>query len=150
MFLFLLQIPVWSCDANYVEAPTVFTSPNYPDPYPNSVICRTLITAPEDLQVLLYLREIDLEDSGEDCRFNWDILTVYDGSMEDENKIRGRYCGSNYNTPISIRSSGTDMLVVFKSDAAIALSGFEAAFYFVPGKFQNGYWKRRLPQLFQI
>lgn len=85
--------------------------------------------------MLIYLRDIQLEDggdSGDTCRFDWDYLAVYDSDTE-ENQI-ARYCGFDYDTPISLRSTGSNMLLVFKSDAGVTMAGYEAAFYFVPGK----------------
>ena len=86
-------------------------------------------------QVFITFRDINIENCGEDCIYNWDTLTIYDCNIEDPNRQIAHFCGQNYDTPISLKSSGTNMLVLFKTDLSIVLRGYEVEFYFVPGKY---------------
>ena len=83
---------------------------------------------------MINLRDIDIENSGEDCMYNYDTLTIYDSNMEDPSRQIAQFCGHDYDTPLSLRSSGTDMLVLFKTDSSVVFRGYEAEFHFVPGE----------------
>ena len=119
------------CDNTFTQAPGEFSSPFYPENYPNNVTCRTLLTAPEGERVYISIRDFFLE-SESTC--NFDSLTVYDSNTDDPNKLLGFFCGSEI--PDYFLSSGRSLYVVFRSDLSVTEKGFDAAFYFIPGKIR--------------
>ena len=92
--------------------------------YPPYLSCDWFITVPEGNIVKLHFDKFDLEWSS-GC--TWDYLEVIDGNSSNSNSI-GRFCGSSYlrANPQSIRSSGRNMLVRFRSD-------------WVSGGYNNGF-----------
>ena len=79
------------------------------------------------------MRDFELEPQQGGCRFNWDLFSVYNGRSADEDRLIGTYCGST--VPYYFRSIGRSMFVSFKSDNSAPYPGFEAAYYFIPGRF---------------
>ena len=80
------------------------------------------------------MREFSLEQQTDpSCRFDWDVMRVYDGEEADPNTLIGTYCGET--VPYYFRSTGRKLYVNFKSDNSQNAKGFQAAYYFVPGRF---------------
>ncbi|XP_048394777.1 CUB domain-containing protein 2 isoform X1 [Stegostoma tigrinum] len=101
----------------------VLSSPEYPDNYPNNAECRWIIRVSNQSVVNLVFYDFHLENN-EDCSF--DYVALFDGSsMKDRHW--GHYCGGT--KPPNMISSGSELLVVFKSDFNIGARGFKA-FYF--------------------
>ena len=79
-----------------------------------------IIPAPVWLQRMrLHFSKFDLE-SESNCTY--DRVKIYDGSSASA-QLRGSYCGNN--TPGDVVSSGSTMLVSFKSNKFITKSGFK-------------------------
>ena len=79
------------------------------------------------------MREFSLEQQTDpSCRFDWDVMRVYDGEEADPNTLIGTYCGET--VPYYFRSTGRKLYVNFKSDNSQNAKGFQAAYYFVPGR----------------
>ena len=124
--VYLLPLTVTYCDGEFTTGNQVFTSPNYPNPYPDYSSCKTTITAPSGSQVLVRMEDFMLEA---DC--NADSLTVYDSADVDDDNLIGEFCGETF--PEYIKSSGQSLHFVFKSDGLVQQTGFSADFSFVPG-----------------
>jgi hypothetical protein len=99
-----------------------FSSPYYPDPYPNSVDCKWWITRAPGYVIRLRFLSFDLEDS-ESCEN--DNLIVYDGQTVDTN-VLGQFCGDAF--PLLLESSSNVLLVVFKSDNERRFPGFKMSY----------------------
>ena len=133
--MFLSLLPEYECNQNFKTAPDTFSSPFYPDNYPNSAQCHTLISAPEGYYVYLFIQDFFLEDDGTvDCSRGWDTLSIYDSDRMEEDNLLGVYCGNSI--PRFIASTGRNMYVYFESDSSRSEKGFKAAFYFVEGRMK--------------
>ncbi len=106
-------------------------SPNYPEDYPDNVLCRKVMNAPTGNNVRLTFYDFVLEDSQE-CE--WDYVSIYDSNAADEELLIGTYCGTELAPGAVFESTGSDMHVLFVSDGSFHEKGFQAMFEFVPGK----------------
>ena len=119
------------CSSERTTAPGTFTSPNYPDNYPNDALCTTLITAPARRSVILVVQDFMLEFNEPGCQTDSDLLAVYDGNSEEAPLI-GLYCYNDI--PETITSTAESIYIVFKSDGEITARGYDIAYYFLPGR----------------
>ena len=102
-----------------------FTSPNYPDNYPNAVECVWLIQTTLGSKIELTITEFDLEPSQHrDGSCNFDELNVYGGP--DRTSPRLTHLCQKKTTPTVVTSQGNNMLVTFSSDGSITGKGFDA------------------------
>ena len=97
---------------------------NYPEDYNEGQICTWAMRAPTKRRLKLktfdFIMEDDVSCAGNCC---YDYLKIYNGwSEKSENEIE-TLCGKG--TQEAIISSGTDILVKFKSDKQITKSGFQ-------------------------
>ncbi|XP_042559033.1 CUB domain-containing protein 2 [Clupea harengus] len=103
-----------------------FTSPNYPNIYPNNINCHWTITLSAGYRVKLSFPFMELEDWNSltgVCEY--DSVAVYDGSSESD-PLLGRWCGSEQ--PPSVLSKGNQLLVVLTTDRNYAYKGFFASY----------------------
>ncbi|XP_063696850.1 cubilin homolog [Culicoides brevitarsis] len=96
-------------------------SPNYPKVYGKNETCEWRITVDASHKVELSLKEFDLEPS---MLCTNDILYIYDGEVEREDKILLKACGNSMPNQTSFTSSGNNVLVVMKTDAEEEYKGF--------------------------
>ena len=125
------------------EEPSIITSPDYPDNYPDNVDCAYSIVAPEYMTIELVIQDFHLQQginwdsysiSSHDVDFPicpFDYLSVYDGPEEDESQLIGVYCGILDDIPLVIRSTGNQLYVKFKTDVEVNERGFQGFFTFV-------------------
>lgn len=103
-----------------------FSSPRFPNIYPNNINCHWGITQAPGYRVKLFFPFLDLEErnslSGE-C--DYDSITVYDGASQADPML-GRWCGGE--RPPSLVSRGNKLLVVLSTDRNEAHRGFTAAY----------------------
>ena len=97
---------------------------NFPEDYETGKICTWALRAPSKRRIRLntfnYIIEEDVSCAGNCC---YDYLKIYNGwSEESDNEIE-TLCGRG--TQEVITSSGTDLLIKFKSDKEITKSGFQ-------------------------
>ena len=122
------------CDEAFYTAPGFFSSPNYPENYPDSSFCRTRIFTEPGNRILFALRDFELEpDFSPACTANFDTLSIYDSVDENSGNLLARLCGDDPSETAFI-STATSMSVVFKSDGSVNRRGFDAVFYAVPGE----------------
>ena len=81
--------------------------------------------------MFLRIQDFDLEYDGT-CANDYDTLSIYDDNYANPERLIGVFCGEVY--PETVTSTGENMFVVFKSDNSIEARGFQAAYYFLPGK----------------
>lgn len=109
-------------------------SPRFPANYPSDFRCVWHITLPERFRVRLMFRSFDLE--GNSCIY--DYVEMRDGlSLTSPLIGGGRICGGTFLDEF-YHSSGSNMLVLFFSDASEEFKGFEAVYSSVlPGEYFN-------------
>ncbi|KAI8480737.1 hypothetical protein Bbelb_415300 [Branchiostoma belcheri] len=103
-----------------------FTSPSYPNYYPDNLRHNWTIRAPDPAQViLLQFTEFHLEGAAYGvCRY--DSLSVYDGEFPNEENLLGTFCGSDLPEPQ--RSTGNVMTLTFQTDEQESFPGFNITF----------------------
>lgn len=92
--------------------------------YATDKMCKWHIKTTQGRAVKLYFTAFDLEES--DPGSFYDYVAVYDGTSE-RSTLLGQYAGKKLPTD-TLRSTGTDMFVVFKSDRSMVGEGFEAKY----------------------
>ncbi|TNM98453.1 hypothetical protein fugu_014699 [Takifugu bimaculatus] len=114
------------CQQVLVAVSGTFSSPRFPNIYPNNINCHWGITQASGYRVKLFFPFLDLEErnslSGE-C--DYDSVTVYDGDSQADPML-GRWCGGE--RPPSLVSRGNKLLVVLSTDRNEAHRGFTAAY----------------------
>ncbi|XP_041458355.1 cubilin-like [Lytechinus variegatus] len=101
----------------------VFSSPNYPNNYPNNRDCVWTINAPVGNQVSINFTDFNLE-AHSSCVY--DYVTIRNGGYESSPLV-GTYCGSSIN-PTTFISHSHQMRINFHSDASVTATGFSASF----------------------
>ncbi|XP_072333723.1 scavenger receptor cysteine-rich domain-containing protein DMBT1-like [Scyliorhinus torazame] len=102
-----------------------FTSPNYPEPYPNNAQCIWYIQVANQDRITLNLDGFQLEVSSQCTN---DYVAIYDGASTKSPLIATVCTGSNH----LFKSSSNTMTVYFRSDHLKASAGFTAYFYSLP------------------
>ncbi|XP_069481458.1 embryonic protein UVS.2-like [Ambystoma mexicanum] len=110
------------CSSRYSTVTGTLVSSNYPSAYPNNASCVYLIRVPFD-KVYLKFDAFDLQSST-DCTS--DYVKIYDGGSDASPVLLNRACGTGKLPPFT--SSGSVMLVEFKTDGSTTASGFKASF----------------------
>ncbi|XP_053714419.1 cubilin isoform X1 [Synchiropus splendidus] len=106
-----------------LNAPSgTISSPNYPNLYPHSRVCRWELLVPNGRRVTLTINDLRLESTGTSCVF--DYVEVINGLWEDSPRLQ-RFCGT-VPAGTQVRSSGNTMAVVFRTDASVSNGGFTA------------------------
>uniref|UniRef100_A0A671RH68 CUB domain-containing protein n=1 Tax=Sinocyclocheilus anshuiensis TaxID=1608454 RepID=A0A671RH68_9TELE len=103
-----------------------FTSPHYPNIYPNNINCHWTITLAAGYRIKLFFPFLELEDRNsltDMC--DYDSMYVYDGDSETDTLL-GQWCGSEQ--PPSLTSKGNKLLVVLSTDQNYAFKGFTASY----------------------
>ncbi|KAM3933981.1 enteropeptidase [Leptodactylus fuscus] len=100
------------------ETNSTFTSPNYPQDYPNLAACIWYLNAAEGHNIQLHFRVFDLENI-------YDVVEVRDGRGSDS-LLLAVYTGMNQ-VP-DVFSTTNHMTVYFTSDSTTTRKGFEANF----------------------
>lgn len=105
----------------YVRGPSgTIQSPGYPKKYPESTICQWMIEVEPDKAIRLEISEFDGDG---DCS---DQLFVYDDQL-GEKLILAMLCDGNA-CPVSVKSSGRYMHVIFNSNDKYSGRGFMAKY----------------------
>ncbi|KAM6953504.1 cubilin [Aplochiton taeniatus] len=109
-----------------LNAPTgTISSPNYPNLYPHSRLCRWEITVGRGRRVTLTINDLRLEGSSSGpC--NFDYVDVLNGLASSSPRLE-RFCGT-VPAGYQVRSSGHTMTVVFRTDSSLSNGGFTAQY----------------------
>ncbi|XP_058537778.1 cubilin isoform X1 [Neofelis nebulosa] len=111
-----------ACMTDYTEESGTFTSPNFPNNYPNNWKCIYRITVETSQQIALHFTNFSLEEAiGGECIA--DFVEIRDGGSESSPPL-GKYCGSD--PPPRIISHSNKLWLKFKSDFFGSASGFSA------------------------
>nr|XP_055058617.1 CUB domain-containing protein 2 [Misgurnus anguillicaudatus]XP_055058618.1 CUB domain-containing protein 2 [Misgurnus anguillicaudatus] len=103
-----------------------FTSPQYPNIYPNNINCHWTINLAAGYRIKLFFPILELEDRNsltDMC--DYDSVAVYDGDS-DTDALLGHWCGSEQPPPLT--SKGNKLLVVLNTDRNYAFKGFVASY----------------------
>ena len=82
-----------------------FTSPSFPNNYPDNVDCIYTVSLPMGAIISLSTEMFDVEDDSE-CNYDW--LEIKDGSSENSPPV-GKFCGTNM--PTLLRSTQNNMWI---------------------------------------
>lgn len=110
-----------SCNHTLTSSNGTFTSPNYPQKYPDGQHCSWRITVPTGYQVSLTFTHFSLQN-GTDA----DSVQVFDGRNETASGL-GTFSGINSPTH-AVRSTSRDIFVIFRSDVSGGSNGFQASY----------------------
>ncbi|XP_063773911.1 adhesion G-protein coupled receptor G6 isoform X5 [Pseudophryne corroboree] len=110
------------CCANcklVLTAPTgYFTSPCYPDLYPNSQDCKWTLLAPVGFIIQVTFDDFDVEEA-QNCMY--DSLSINNG------ETTSKFCGITAKG-LSFHSTGKEMIITFVSDFSIQKKGFKVTY----------------------
>ncbi|XP_014652002.1 PREDICTED: G-protein coupled receptor 126 [Ceratotherium simum simum] len=135
LFLFAFYIvcvsrSVWGC-ANcrlILSNPSgAFTSPCYPNDYPNSQACMWTLRAPTGYIIQITFNDFDIEEAP-NC--------IYDSLSLDNGESQTKFCGATAKG-LSFNSSANEMHVSFSSDFSIQKKGFNASYIRVAVSLRN-------------
>uniref|UniRef100_A0A8D2DEP1 Adhesion G-protein coupled receptor G6 n=1 Tax=Sciurus vulgaris TaxID=55149 RepID=A0A8D2DEP1_SCIVU len=132
LFLCILCVPhsVRGC-ANcrvVLSSPTgTFTSPCYPNDYPNSQACMWTLRAPTGYIIQITFNDFDIEEAP-NC--------IYDSLSLDNGESQTKFCGATAKG-LSFNSSANEMHVSFSSDFSIQKKGFNASYIRVAVSLRN-------------
>ncbi|XP_075045670.1 membrane frizzled-related protein [Mixophyes fleayi] len=113
----------WDCGGFLSSLDGSLFSPNHPDLYPGTTVCRWLLSVPDGLIIRIQFHNFSLE-SEQSC--NFDYVEIHDSGGFGIASLMGRFCGSE--TPPSFTSSGTQMTILFVADEEVSDVGFYATY----------------------
>ncbi|XP_070589739.1 adhesion G-protein coupled receptor G6 isoform X2 [Erythrolamprus reginae] len=128
--LFCIQISAQQCSEcrMVLSNPTgIFTSPCFPNNYPNNQACKWTIRAPSGYIIQITFLDFDIEEAS-GCTY--DFITLDTGDKRDS------YCGMTAKG-LSFNSSRNEMIVSFKSDFSIQKKGFSASYTRIAVSLKN-------------
>ncbi|NWR62051.1 CDCP2 protein, partial [Bucorvus abyssinicus] len=103
-----------------------FSSPRYPNFYPNNLKCQWSIQLPLGYRVKVFFLDVELEGrSSLTGTCDYDHLAAFDGSAEN-GSLLGQWCGRESLEPITSRSN--QLLLVLHTDRNTAKRGFSIAY----------------------
>lgn len=120
----------WPCNTVLTRDNGEFATPNWPNNYPGNTDCHWLVRGPTHSRIILRFTKIELENHGLGlCNNRLDSIQVYDGENPNESERIATLCGSR--APTAVDSTSNVLLVVFRSDERVELTGFHATYRFV-------------------
>ncbi|MEQ2310269.1 hypothetical protein AMECASPLE_007121, partial [Ameca splendens] len=123
-FSLYFEASVEACGGELNAQSGTITSPNYPNLYPHSRVCRWELVVTPNRRVTLTINDLRLEDSGTSCVF--DYIDVFNGLGADAPRLQ-RFCGT-ISPGTQVHSSGNTMAIVFHTDASVSSGGFMATY----------------------
>ncbi|XP_035743302.1 cubilin-like [Vespa mandarinia] len=123
---FRLEWLVDGCGGHLTRPSDMFTSPDYPTPYPRSVRCEWLIEVDYMHSIEITLHDVDIENQ-QICHYN--SVTIYGGEDESAPKLV-TLCHSN--KPLIYTSSGNKMFITFDGNPFYSSRGFKASYKSIP------------------
>lgn len=123
-FRLLFEASIEACGGELNAPSGTISSPNYPNLYPHSRVCRWEVVVLPGRRVTLTIHDLRLEDSGASCVF--DYIDVLNGLAVDAPRLQ-RLCGT-VPAGTQVRSSGNTMAIVFHTDASVSSGGFMASY----------------------
>ncbi|XP_053929260.1 CUB domain-containing protein 2 isoform X1 [Cuculus canorus] len=103
-----------------------FSSPRYPNFYPNNLKCQWTIQLPPGYRVKVFFLDMELEGrSSLTGSCDYDHLAAFDGNTEN-GSLLGQWCGRDSLVPVTSHSN--QLLLVLHTDRNIAKRGFSIAY----------------------
>ncbi|XP_033007957.1 CUB domain-containing protein 2 isoform X1 [Lacerta agilis] len=115
-----------ACQEVYTAVKGNFSSPQYPNYYPNNIKCHWAIQLPPGYRIKVFFLDLDLEGRNsltDGC--DYDHLAAFDGGTEKASLL-GKWCGREMLSPII--SSRNKLLLVLHTDRNTANRGFSVAY----------------------
>ncbi|XP_060950209.1 cubilin [Limanda limanda] len=109
------------CSDTFTTTTGSFSSPNYPNYYPNNRDCIFKITVQVNMQILMNFTNFELEGSPPSC--SYDFVEIRDGGYETSPLI-GKFCASQ--SPPVLVSHSNRLWIRFHSDSTVTRGGFIA------------------------
>ena len=119
------------CGGTFTKMSGVMQSPQYPENYPENVMCQWVIELPPQYKITLEFTDFQLEKSTS-CQY--DFVLVMSGLPTSPTAL-GKFCGNESNNLVA--SNSNVMTVLFKSDSTKSKKGFEAYWYAQPAPIDN-------------
>ncbi|KAM4713188.1 adhesion G-protein coupled receptor G6 isoform 7-T7 [Anableps anableps] len=116
-----------NCNVVLTEAQGEFTSPCYPQKYPNSQTCKWTMQAPTGFIIQLSFLDFELEEA-QNC--------MYDRVMVNTGNTESKFCGLTA-SGLTLNSTRNVMEVSFISDFSIQKRGFMVSFQHVAVALRN-------------
>ncbi|XP_038590997.1 cubilin-like, partial [Micropterus salmoides] len=123
-FSLSFEASVEACGGELNAPSGTISSPNYPNLYPHSRVCRWELVVSLGRRVTLTIDDLRLEDSGAFCAF--DYVDVLNGLAADAPYLQ-RFCGT-VPAGTQVSSSGNTMAIVFHTDASVSSGGFMVSY----------------------
>ena len=89
---------IGACGGSFTTPQGIFTSPSYPENYPDNADCIYTISQPTGTVILLNFLSMDIDDGGYSA-CNLDYLEIRDGPSVDST-VLGKLCGNEIPDPI--------------------------------------------------
>ncbi|XP_041831384.1 adhesion G-protein coupled receptor G6 isoform X13 [Melanotaenia boesemani] len=116
-----------NCNVVLTEAQGEFTSPCYPQKYPNSHSCKWTMQAPAGFIIQLSFLDFDLEEA-QGCIYDWVVVNTGNTDV--------KFCGLTANG-LTLNSTGNVMELSFTSDFSVQKRGFSVSFQHVAVALRN-------------
>ncbi|XP_017269603.1 cubilin [Kryptolebias marmoratus] len=123
-FKLSFEASIEACGGQLNAPSGTISSPNYPNLYPHSRVCRWELVVTPGRRVTLTINDMRLEGSGTSCVY--DYVDVLNGLAADAPRLQ-RFCGT-VPEGTQVRSSGNTMAIVFRTDASVSSGGFMATY----------------------
>lgn len=126
MFSFPLSPWAGECQEVFTAIKGNFSSPRYPNFYPNNLKCQWSIQLPPGYRVRIFFLDMDLEgQSSLTGGCDYDHVSAFDSGAEN-GSLLGQWCGQESPAPITSRSNR--VLLVLHTDRNMARRGFSIAY----------------------
>ncbi|XP_021261216.1 CUB domain-containing protein 2 isoform X2 [Numida meleagris] len=114
------------CQEVYTTIKGNFSSPQYPNFYPNNLQCQWSIQLPPGYRIKVFFLDLELEArSSLTGGCDYDRLDAFDGRAENASLL-GTWCGRE--SPMPVTSRGHQLLLVLRTDRSMAKRGFSLAY----------------------
>ncbi|KAL5011841.1 hypothetical protein ScPMuIL_010392 [Solemya velum] len=107
-----------------------FRSPGYPGDYASDLDVTYLIEKPQETDVMVFEFSDFAVEYGENCQY--DFVSIHAGACMESTMVE-KLCGSDESDFRFIYQTGKFLVIRFKTDGDVALSGFEASYVLVSG-----------------
>ncbi|CAL8142101.1 unnamed protein product [Orchesella dallaii] len=117
-----------------ITPPRTIRSPGHPFTSASNMNCTWIVRGPSDRVIRFKFKFLEMEFH---TVCGYDSVRLYDGSLIDNSKLIGTYCGNLTDDVPTIYSKSSSMTVVFHTDFVIQHGGFEGAIDFAAGESQG-------------